>query len=127
VPWLMRNDQDIQNVTQEVRLRAFVSSTDIKAGIPGPGCCPSHGFELLRNSDPEIQVPASADRETLHRPLEELPGVFREALVLRELKEMSYNEIADVTSSFMGAVMSRAPRPRIQLWQAVSVKLSRGY
>ena len=57
--------------------------------------------------DPELQVLASADKETLRRALEELPEIFREALVLREIEGMSYKEIADVSSVSIGTVMSR--------------------
>jgi RNA polymerase sigma-70 factor (ECF subfamily) len=55
---------------------------------------------------------ASADKETVQRALSELPEIFREALVLREMEGMSYKEIADVTSVSIGTVMSRLARAR---------------
>jgi RNA polymerase sigma-70 factor (ECF subfamily) len=82
---------------------------------------PSGGF------DPETHVLTSADKETLDHALEELPDVFREALVLREMEGMSYQEIADVTSVSLGMVMSRLKRARMRLRQSLSVELSRGY
>jgi RNA polymerase sigma factor (sigma-70 family) len=72
-------------------------------------------------------VLASADNETLQHKLEELPDMFREALVLRELEGMSYKEIADVTSVSPGTVMSRFARARTRIRQSLSVELSRGY
>jgi RNA polymerase sigma factor (sigma-70 family) len=86
-----------------------------------------HGPEFAAYFDPEIHVLDCVDRETLNRVLEELPEVFREALVLRELEGMSYKEITDVTPSSMRTVMSRLARARTQLRQALSVELSRGY
>ena len=61
-----------------------------------------HSGESSGGADPEIQVLASADKETLHRALEELPDIFREVLVLREMEGMSYKEIADVSVGFDG-------------------------
>lgn len=86
-----------------------------------------HSPELSGGADPEIHLLASADKETLNRALGELPEVFREALVLREMEGMSYREIADVTSVSLGTVMSRLARARTRLRQSLSVELSRGH
>ena len=47
--------------------------------------------------------------------MNELPLPFREVLVLRELEELSYREIAAVTDLPIGTVMSRLARARLQL------------
>lgn len=47
--------------------------------------------------------------------IEQLPEPFREALVLRELQEMSYREIARITGAPLGTVMSRLARARAML------------
>ena len=150
--WLTRNDQDAQDVTQEACLRAFRFFDGYQGGnmrawfltIVRNTCytwlhqnrAPHsaevfdeeiHSEESSGSADPEIQALASADKETLRRALEELPDVFREALVLRELEGMSYKEIADVTSVSLGTVMSRLARARTRLRQSLSVELSRGY
>jgi len=44
--------------------------------------------------------------------IEALPEPFREASVLRELEELSYKEIAEVTGVAIGTVMSRLSRAR---------------
>ena len=85
-----------------------------------------HSPELSGSPDHEIQVLASADKETLRRALEELPDAFREALVLREIEGMSYKEIADVTSVSLGTVMSRLARARTRLRQTLRVSLGKG-
>jgi len=86
-----------------------------------------HSAEFSGSANPENQTLASADKETLQRALEELPEVFREALVLREMEGMSYREIADAMSVSLGTVMSRLARARTRLRQSLSVELSRGY
>jgi RNA polymerase sigma-70 factor (ECF subfamily) len=86
-----------------------------------------HTGETSGSANPEVQALANADKETLNRALEELPDVFREALVLREIEGMSYKEIADVTSVSTGTVMSRLARARTRLLQSLSAELTRGY
>ena len=53
-----------------------------------------------------------ADRAMLLQALEQLPVEWRETLVLRELEGMPYREIAAVTDSPIGTVMSRLARAR---------------
>ncbi len=52
--------------------------------------------------------------------IEALPEPFRETLVLRELEELSYREIADVVGAPIGTVMSRLARARKMLVTALS-------
>jgi len=51
-------------------------------------------------------------RRQVNRALEQLPAEFREVIVLRELEEMSYKEIATVAGIPLGTVMSRLARAR---------------
>ena len=78
-----------------------------------------HSEESSGSADPELQGLASADKATLQRALAELPEMFREVLVLREIEGMSYKEIADVASVSLGTVMSRLARARERLRQAL--------
>ena len=51
--------------------------------------------------------------------IDSLPALFRETLILRELNELSYREIAEVTCVPVGTVMSRLARARALLaWKA---------
>jgi RNA polymerase sigma factor (sigma-70 family) len=52
--------------------------------------------------------------------LAELPAEFREVIVLRELEELSYKEIALVVGVPLGTVMSRLARARKQLQQRLT-------
>ena len=53
--------------------------------------------------------------ETVRAVIENLPEPFRETLVLREMEELSYKEIAVLTASPIGTVMSRLARARQML------------
>ena len=61
-------------------------------------------------------------RTALNAALAALPVELRECLVLRELEELSYKQIAQVTSLPIGTVMSRLWRARRQLMQASAGK-----
>ena len=61
-----------------------------------------------------------ADRAMLLQALEQLPVDWRETLVLRELEGMPYREIAVVTESPIGTVMSRLARARALLQEIVT-------
>lgn len=54
----------------------------------------------------------------LHRLIDALPPRLREVLVLREMEELSYRQIAEITDSPIGSVMSRLARARARLGEA---------
>jgi RNA polymerase sigma-70 factor (ECF subfamily) len=62
--------------------------------------------------DPERAALRSADSRMLADAVAELPLAYREVLVLREMEEMSYKEIARVADIPIGTVMSRLARAR---------------
>jgi len=64
---------------------------------------------------PEAMQLREADRQLIQDSLERLPPEYREVLVLRELEEMSYRQIAAVTGLPIGTVMSRLARGRKRL------------
>ena len=53
--------------------------------------------------------------DQLHRAIADLPEVFRTTIVLREIKGLSYEEIADTTGVSLGTVKSRIARARQRL------------
>jgi RNA polymerase sigma-70 factor, ECF subfamily len=67
---------------------------------------------------PETQVLHERDAETIRRLIADLPHQFREAIVLREINDLSYREIAQVIGTPVGTVMSRLARARSMLRQA---------
>jgi RNA polymerase sigma-70 factor (ECF subfamily) len=145
--WLTRNDADAADVVQEAYLRAFRYFDSYRDGDPKSWLlkivrrtCYSW---LERNRPAELvpldnadgpdeasePMPASAagtealllsrsDLRRLDRLIEELAPPLREAIVLRELQELGYREIAEVTGVPIGTVMSRLHRARAALRQA---------
>jgi RNA polymerase sigma-70 factor (ECF subfamily) len=69
---------------------------------------------------PETALIRSDDLARIDALIEELPLELRETLVLRELEELSYRDIAQVTSVPIGTVMSRLWRARRMLARAAA-------
>ncbi len=68
-----------------------------------------------RGGGPEVDLERVMAKDRLSEALARLPAEFREVVVLRELEELSYKEIAVVTETPIGTVMSRLSRARSQL------------
>jgi RNA polymerase sigma-70 factor (ECF subfamily) len=83
------------------------------------------GFEIAEVADPgdspEESLIRSQGIQHIRDQIDALPEPFREALVLRELEELSYKEIAQVTGVALGTVMSRLSRARSLLAEALFV------
>ena len=141
--WLVRREQDAEDVVQEAYLRAYrffsgfhggdarawllqivrnTSYTWLQQNRPQESAAE---FDEEMHSDTQIPVNPetlaieSANRQRLHRALEELPPNFREVLILRELEGCSYKEIAEITGIPIGTVMSSLSRARRRLAQAL--------
>jgi RNA polymerase sigma factor (sigma-70 family) len=69
---------------------------------------------------PEQAAINASDHALLREAIGVLPPVFREVIVLRELEELSYREIADIIGAPVGTVMSRLSRARVELRQMLT-------
>jgi RNA polymerase sigma-70 factor, ECF subfamily len=67
---------------------------------------------------PETEMLRKLDAETIRGLVAALPDVFREVIVLREVDDLSYREIATIVSAPVGTVMSRLARGRALLREA---------
>jgi RNA polymerase sigma-70 factor (ECF subfamily) len=65
--------------------------------------------------DPEALLMERLDSQTLTRLMERLPPEYREVLLLREVEDLAYKEIAAVSGVPIGTVMSRLARARLAL------------
>ena len=82
------------------------------------------GLEMIDRSQeatPEAVLIAKTDAEQLHRAIAGLPLAYREALVLREIDGLSYQEISSVMAIPIGTVMSRLARARNLLIQRIGM------
>ena len=78
-----------------------------------------------RAETPESEIMRRHDADTIRGLVAALPPPFREVIVLRELDDLSYREIADIVCVPVGTVMSRLARARAMLrtaWLAADGK-----
>lgn len=68
-----------------------------------------HGTKI---ETPEEAALLKADAEEIQKALAQLPTQFREVIVLREINQMNYRDIAEITNVPIGTVMSRLSRGR---------------
>jgi len=137
--WLVRNPHDAEDVVQEACLRAVkffegYHGGDARSWLLRIVRNTSYSFlekrrpaDAVQEFDESIRIPSaekpdaeallqrSAENQALQVALEELPIAFREALILRELEDLSYKEIAEVMEIPIGTVMSSLARGRAQL------------
>lgn len=150
--WLMRNAADADDVVQEAVLRAatyFASfrGTNARAwllrivrntayaakrpmggavhvALPEDGVVPTASGLVDSGDDPETALLRRERDLSLAHELASLPSDLREVVVLRELEELSYKEIAQVVGVPIGTVMSRLWRGRQLL--AAALKAAEG-
>jgi RNA polymerase sigma factor (sigma-70 family) len=146
--WLMRNEHDAEDVVQEALLRAFRYFRTFSGGsgrawfltiVRNTSChwhsrtfqAPAETFDEEQHSsalpafDPEAWLRHIDAVTLLEKALSNLPGRFRELLVLRELEELSYREVADAIGIPIGTVMSGLSRARQALRGALDDELKR--
>ena len=148
--WLIRSPADAEDVVQEACLRALRFFDGFRGGDSRAwllkivrNTCYSwvkknrptelsdefdetvHSGEIL-GTDAEAKLVSRANSEHVRKALETLPAGFREVLVLREIEELSYKEISDVTGVPMGTVMSSLSRARQRLREELGAAAGKG-
>jgi RNA polymerase sigma-70 factor (ECF subfamily) len=134
---LTRNAHDAEDVVQEACLRALRAFSSFRGGASRPWFLTivrNTSFSWLRDNrsradrteyheelhvsggaTPEAESLGNERARAVKRCVRELPSDFREAIVLREMEELSYQEIAEITGVPRGTVMSRLSRGRARL------------
>jgi len=74
-----------------------------------------HWMPRTDADDVEDRADSVKRQQLITQQLQNLPENFREVLILREIEELSYREIADVLQAPIGTVMSRLARARALL------------
>ncbi|HEU5041631.1 MAG TPA: sigma-70 family RNA polymerase sigma factor [Gemmatimonadales bacterium] len=72
--------------------------------------------------DPETEVVRGELQQQIAGAVDGLPLPFREVIVLREIQELSYQEIAAVVGAPVGTVMSRLARARRRLQRVLEAQ-----
>jgi RNA polymerase sigma-70 factor, ECF subfamily len=141
--WLTRSPTEADDIVQEAFLRAFRSLDTLRGAdarawllaivrncyvtalrqqqrrgfvpLPEEQSAEFGSETIAAVPDPESASAAEDDRRTLGRLIAALPEEHREVLLLREMEDLSYGEIAAVTRVPIGTVMSRLSRARAAL------------
>ena len=143
--WLVRDEHIAQDMVQEAYLRALKYRESFRGGDMRPwllsivrNTCytwleqnrereddvefdeerDSGNCELIleqAEDNPEALIMRKQERMRLNKSINALPSTFREVLILRELEELSYEDIAVVVAIPVGTVMSRLSRARAML------------
>ncbi len=143
--WLTGNEHDARDVVQDACLRAYRSIGDLRGADARPwllAIVRNAAYSWLRANrsaeigasldererddlladesepDPEALALQKLDRKVVNDAIAALPAAFRETLLLRELEDLSYRDIARVTGAPIGTVMSRLARARRLLAQS---------
>ena len=136
--WLAHDSNDAEDLVQETYLKALRSFASFQPGTNFRAWI----FRILRNNflsscsklerrmtvtmdseedgpelavDTETPEPILTNRfssQLVQRAIDDLPVHYRETLLLCEVEEMSYQEIAEILTIPMGTVMSRLARAR---------------
>ena len=147
--WLLRDDQLADDAVQEACLRAFRFFDGLRGesarpwllGIVRNACydwmrqnrqlADQVEFDELRDSeavsapsspeagDPARQWEQRVQGERVNAAIDALPPVYREVIVLRELEELRYEDIARIAGIPLGTVMSRLSRARAMLRESL--------
>jgi RNA polymerase sigma-70 factor (ECF subfamily) len=142
--YLLRNANDADDAVQDCYLRAFRHFDTFRGGPIKPWllailrnvCHATYAGKarlvytadqvqeqaepVWRETDdtPEQAILRRHSTDTMRRLIGELPDEFKEVIVLREINDLSYREIATVIESPIGTVMSRLARGRKLLREA---------
>jgi RNA polymerase sigma factor (sigma-70 family) len=146
--WLTRHEQNAEDVVQEAYLRAYqyfdrfqgeagrawllrivrnTCYTWLDKNRPHLAALSlnEQGSEVVSDHlDPEAERLVDVHRRVVQEAIAELPIDLREVVVLREIEQLSYKEIAVVADIPLGTVMSRLARGRQQLHGLLQKQMS---
>lgn len=139
--WLTRDPAEAEDLVQETYVKAlrgfgsFTAGTNFRAWmyriLRNTFLTSKSGLKVVAPIDEQVYETAAAegtpesllfsriDAEVLRRAIEALPLIFREVLLLSDMEEMSYREIAETLGIPVGTVTSRLLRARRKVREAL--------
>ena len=148
--YLMRNEADAEDVVQSAYVRAISHFAGFRGGDGrawlltvvrnscydrmrkmGPSSRNTEFDEAMHSGasqdpDPETALLLAERTELVRKSLTDLPAESREVLVLRELEQLSYRQIAEIAGIPVGTVMSRLSRARQRFQRTLSGHMEHG-
>ena len=145
--WLLHNPHDAEDAVQESYLRAFrffdsFDGSDARAWLLAivRNRCRTYlqqnarrevtgqlsddaGLAGQASANPESEALRKSEIDSLRSCLENLPVDYREVIILRDLEQMSYKEVAAAAGIPVGTVMSRLSRARLKLQSCLGSSL----
>ncbi|HJP84401.1 MAG TPA: sigma-70 family RNA polymerase sigma factor [Gemmatimonadaceae bacterium] len=141
--YLLHDEHDAQDVVQEAVLRALRHIDGFRHGDPRAwlltivrNCTytwykshkrehsnlplsDANALNVVDSQTADDATIKASDSDLIRAAVDKLPAELREVLILRELNELSYREIAEVVGVPIGTVMSRLSRARERLAAAL--------
>lgn len=145
--WLVHSQNDAEDLVQETYLKALRSYASFEPGTNFRAWI----FQILKNTflascsklerrvtvavdseddlpptsvTPESLLIGGSDIDAVRSAIEQLPVIFREVILLCDVEDASYREIAEILSIPIGTVMSRLARARKLVRQSVCLTRS---
>jgi RNA polymerase sigma-70 factor (ECF subfamily) len=147
--WILGNDHDAADVLQDAYARALRAFPSFRGADARPWLLQitrNAAFSHLRahrhphadlldhddpvddsSPDPAAALSLTEDLAALQSALAQLPPPHREIIVLRELEGLPYKDIAAITATSIGTVMSRLSRARTRLHQLLAPTLHQDF
>ena len=125
-PWLLAIVRNVAYrwLAQRQRAANVISLDDALSQAPGENG--GHGLQIATEEpSAETMLIRAGDHALVLEALAVLAPAWREVIVLREIEELSYREIADVIGAPVGTVMSRLSRARAELKSRLEALMER--
>lgn len=125
-PWLMTIVRNVAFASAKGKHRGL-TLVPLEQGPADAADGPIRSHDVAADEPTAEDAMVRADEHAMvHEALAELPDTMREVVTLREIEGLGYREIAEITGTALGTVMSRLARGRKTLQSRLSHLMERG-